>query len=67
MRVELRALLRRDQERTLDARRIHLLQQPFDRRAVDAAARGDTVPAGELDAMTAGQRHTAGAYRKSWH
>ena len=37
------------------------------RRAVDAAARGDTVPAGELDAMTEGQRHTAGAYRKSWH
>ncbi len=37
------------------------------RRAVDAAARGDTVPVGELDAMTDGQRHTAGAYRKSWH
>ncbi len=37
------------------------------RRAVDAAASGDTVPDGELDAMTEGQRHTAGAYRKSWH
>ncbi|MCP4330522.1 MAG: U32 family peptidase [Alphaproteobacteria bacterium] len=37
------------------------------RRAVDAAARGDMVPAGELDAMTEGQRQTAGAYDKSWH
>jgi putative protease len=37
------------------------------RRAVDVAARGDTVPACELDAMIEGQRHTAGAYRKSWH
>ncbi len=37
------------------------------RRAVDAAARGESVAVGELDAMTEGQRHTAGAYRKSWH
>ncbi len=37
------------------------------RRAVDAAARGEPAPAGELDAMTEGRRHTAGAYRKSWH
>jgi len=37
------------------------------RKAVDAAARGDTVPVGELDAMTEGQRTTAGAYHKSWH
>ena len=37
------------------------------RRAVDAAASGESVPVGELDAMTEGQRHTAGAYRKSWH
>jgi len=37
------------------------------RRAVDAEARGDPVPAGELDAMTEGQRNTAGAYHKSWH
>ncbi len=36
------------------------------RRAVDAAANGDRVPAGELDAMTEGRRHTAGAYIKSW-
>ncbi|HEC90423.1 MAG TPA: U32 family peptidase [Alphaproteobacteria bacterium] len=37
------------------------------RRAVDAAASGDKTSAGELDAMTEGQRHTAGAYDKSWH
>ena len=37
------------------------------RGAVDAAARGEPAPAGELDTMTEGQRHTAGAYRKSWH
>lgn len=37
------------------------------RHSVDAAARGDTVPVGELDAMTEGQQHTAGAYHKSWH
>ena len=37
------------------------------RLAVDAAARGDVVPAGELNAMTEGQRQTAGAYQKSWH
>ncbi len=37
------------------------------RRAVDAAASGEMVPVGELDTMTEGQRHTAGAYQKSWH
>ena len=37
------------------------------RRAVDAAARGETVTAGDLDGLTEGQRHTAGAYHKSWH
>ncbi|NQU61804.1 MAG: U32 family peptidase [Rhodospirillales bacterium] len=40
------------------------------RRAVDAAARGDTVgdtvPTSELDDMTEGRRDTAGAYEKSW-
>ena len=37
------------------------------RRAVDAAARGEPVPTGELAAVTEGQRETAGAYRKTWH
>ncbi len=37
------------------------------RRAVDALAAGDRADTGELDAMTEGQRHTAGAYQKSWH
>ncbi|MHA1537394.1 MAG: ubiquinone anaerobic biosynthesis protein UbiU [Alphaproteobacteria bacterium] len=37
------------------------------RQAVDAAASGEAAPAEALDAMTEGQRHTAGAYRKSWH
>jgi len=37
------------------------------RIAVDAAARGDTVPDGGLETLTEGQQHTAGAYRKSWH
>jgi len=37
------------------------------RRAVDAAAEGRPVPAGELDGMTEGQRDTTGAYDKAWH
>ncbi|MBF0092989.1 MAG: U32 family peptidase [Alphaproteobacteria bacterium] len=38
------------------------------RKAVDAAARGQTVAAAVgLDAVTEGGRQTAGAYRKSWH
>ncbi len=37
------------------------------RRAVDAVAGGDPAVDDELDAMTEGQRHTAGAYQKSWH
>jgi len=36
------------------------------RRAVDAMARGETVAADELDAMTEGQRDTAGAYNRAW-
>ena len=37
------------------------------RKAVDAAARGETLTASCLDAVTEGGRQTAGAYRKSWH
>ncbi len=37
------------------------------RRAVDALDRGEAVSVGELDAMTEGQRNTAGAYDKRWH
>jgi putative protease len=37
------------------------------RRAVDAAARGEPVPKGGLEAVTEGRRETAGAYRKTWH
>jgi len=36
------------------------------REAVDAAARGDSVPTGALDAMTEGGRDTTGAYEKRW-
>jgi putative protease len=36
------------------------------RRAVDAVARGEPVPALDLRATTEGQRETAGAYRKTW-
>ncbi len=37
------------------------------RDAVDAAGRGETIAAGELDAMTEGGRDTTGAYEKVWH
>ncbi|MCP5366375.1 MAG: U32 family peptidase [Hyphomicrobiales bacterium] len=36
------------------------------RRAVDAAARGEPVPADDLAALTEGGRATAGAYEKTW-
>lgn len=36
------------------------------RRAVDAAAAGDPLPAAALDALTEGGRDTAGAYDKRW-
>jgi putative protease len=36
------------------------------RQAVDAAARGEEVPAHALDAMTEGHRDTTGAYTRSW-
>ncbi len=36
------------------------------RRAVDAAARGEPVPAMALDDMTEGRRDTSGAYVRSW-
>jgi len=36
------------------------------RRAVDAHAAGDPVPAGQLEALSEGQSTTAGAYNKSW-
>jgi len=36
------------------------------RRAVDAAARGEPVPAMALDDITEGRRDTSGAYLKSW-
>jgi len=36
------------------------------REAVDAAARGDTVPTGALDDLTEGGRGTTGAYEKQW-
>ena len=36
------------------------------RAAVDAAARGETLPHVQLDAVTEGQRKTAGAYEKAW-
>ncbi len=36
------------------------------RRAVDAAARGEPVPAMALDDITEGRRETSGAYMKSW-
>ncbi len=37
------------------------------RQALDALARGETpIPDGTLDALTEGQRKTAGAYMKSW-
>jgi putative protease len=36
------------------------------RRAVDALARGESMPPLNLQAVTEGQRETAGAYRKTW-
>lgn len=36
------------------------------RRAVDALARGETIPAGGLEAIAEGHRGTAGAYEKGW-
>jgi putative protease len=36
------------------------------RRAVDAHAQGQAIPAGELRRLTEGQSTTAGAYRKTW-
>ncbi len=37
------------------------------RRAVDAAARGEPVPATDLSAVTEGGRQSAGSYHKSWY
>ncbi len=36
------------------------------RRAVDAVARGEPVPASELDGMAEGGRDTTGAYTRAW-
>ncbi len=36
------------------------------RRALDALAAGRPIPAGELRALTEGQRTTSGAYNKTW-
>lgn len=36
------------------------------RRAVDAQARGQPIPTGELRRLSEGQTTTAGAYRKTW-
>lgn len=36
------------------------------RRAVDAQAAGQSIPAGELRRLSEGQTTTAGAYRKTW-
>jgi putative protease len=36
------------------------------RRAIDAVARGETLPAMELGSLTEGQQETTGAYRKAW-
>ncbi len=36
------------------------------RQAIDAAARGEPIPQGELAALTEGGRGTLGAYRKAW-
>ncbi|WEX08571.1 peptidase U32 family protein [Chelativorans sp. AA-79] len=36
------------------------------RRAVDAQAAGNSIPAGELRRLSEGQMTTAGAYRKTW-
>lgn len=36
------------------------------RRAVDAAARGEAIPAADLAALTEGGRASAGAYLKAW-
>jgi putative protease len=39
---------------------------PEIRSKVDAAAKGETVPSSGLEAITEGQRQTAGVYKKSW-
>lgn len=36
------------------------------RRAIDAAARGEPVPAPDLSVVTEGQRDTSGAYERTW-
>lgn len=36
------------------------------RKALDALARGDTAPTGQLHAMAEGGRQTSGAYKKGW-
>ncbi len=36
------------------------------RKAVDAVAAGEPVPAAELAAITEGGKQTSGAYKRSW-